>query len=423
MIPDEHVARTADTGGDAPGDGHQPTPGDRLATHELPGRPAPPPLPETEQQRRRLLQQIRRNWREEMQSARLYRRLAQTQPDGPHRRLLLEMSGHELRHAHHWRRRLEELGGHPPRLLASPRELVLPLLARAFGLPSVIALIEGGEARGKLNYIRQAQLLPDQASREIAGSIVPDERLHQGAAAQLRGAEREQAGPSRRSHVGEFLRDLIFGLNDGVVSNFSLISGVAGADTSHGVVLLAGVAGLIAGAVSMAAGGYLSNKSQREVVAEEVRREAEEIEYAPEEERDELRRIYRLKGFNEEEVEMLVRRITADRERWLDTLVTEELGLSMSGGPPPLLDALFAGGGFALGAIVPLLPFLVASGTGAETAAAVLSVLALFLMGAAKTLVTSRSVLRSGLEMVAVGVVAAVVTNLVGRFVGGHALS
>jgi predicted membrane protein (TIGR00267 family) len=187
-------------------------------------------------------------------------------------------------------------------------------------------------------------------------------------------------------------------------------------------VLLAGVAGLLAGAVSMAAGGYLSNKTHREVVAEEVRREAEEIEYAPEEEREELRRIYRLKGFSAEEVEVLVRRITADRQRWLETLVSEELGISAVAGPPPLLDALFAGGGFALGAVVPLLPYLVSAGSGALVAAAVLSVVGLFTMGAAKTLVTSRSVLRSGLEMVAVGVVAAVVTNLVGRLVGGRAL-
>jgi predicted membrane protein (TIGR00267 family) len=99
--------------------------------------------------------------------------------------------------------------------------------------------------------------------------------------------------------------------------------------------------------------------------------------------------------------------------------VTEELGLSVEGGPPPLIDALFAGGGFGLGAVVPLLPYLIASGTGALVAAAVLSVVGLFLMGAAKTLVTSRSVLRSGLEMVAVGVGAAAVTNLVGRAIGG----
>jgi len=390
---------------------------------------APPSTPENDEQRRRLIKQIRRNWREEMQSARLYRRLAEGQPDGPHRRLLLEMSGHELRHAQHWRQRLEELGGRAPRILPSPRETILPLLARTFGLPSVIALIEGGEARGKFNYIRQAQFLPDQASREIAGSIIPDERLHQGAAAQLRGSgeasEGAEAGAQRgrHSYVGEFLRDLIFGLNDGVVSNFSLIAGVAGAGPSHGVVLLAGAAGLIAGAASMSAGAYLSNKSQREVVAEEVRREAEEIEYAPEEERDELRRIYRLKGFTEDEVEILVSRITADKQRWLETLVTEELGLRPEGGPPPLLDALFAGGGFALGAIVPLLPFLFTEGTAALVAAAVLSIAGLFLMGAAKTLVTSRSVLRSGLEMVVIGVGAAVVTNLVGCAIGGQAVS
>ncbi len=385
------------------------------------GRGPAPTVPETVEQSRRLIKQLRRNWHDEMRSAALYRRLAMTQPIGPGRDLLLQMSGHELRHAYHWRRRLEQLGGRVPRVVPGPRELVLPLLARTFGLPSVLTLVEGGEARGKLDYIRQARMLPDQASREIAGSIIPDERAHQGAAARLRGVPEGEEGVGRggAGHVGDFVRDLIFGLNDGVVSNFSLISGVAGAGSSHSVVLLAGVAGLIAGAVSMAAGSVLSNRSHREVVAEEVRREAEEIDYAPEEERDELRRIYRLKGFTDEEVEILVRRITADRQRWLETLVTEELGLSIEGGPPPLLDALFAGGGFAIGAMVPLLPFLIAAGTPALVAAAVLSVVGLFLMGASKTVVTSRGVLRSGMEMVLVGVGAAVVTNLVGRAVGG----
>ncbi|HXA29727.1 MAG TPA: VIT1/CCC1 transporter family protein [Candidatus Angelobacter sp.] len=395
------------------------TPAEPAAPPGGAGNGRAPALPENPEQRRRLIHQLRRNWREEMQSARLYRTLALGQPEGPHRALLLEMSGHELRHAYHWRRRLEELGGEAPAVRSGPRELILPVLARAFGLPSVLSLIEGGESRGKLDYIRQAQFLPDKASRDIAGSIIPDERRHQGAAARMRGDTAGEERSQRGGHVGDFVRDLIFGLNDGVVSNFSLISGVAGADTSHSVVLLAGVAGLIAGGVSMAAGAYLSNKSQAEVVAEEVRREAEEIDYAPEEERDELRRIYRLKGFSEEEVEILVRRITADRQRWLETLVTEELGLSIKGGPPPLLDAMFAGGGFAIGALVPLLPYLFASGTGALVAAAVLSVVGLFLMGASKTLVTSRSVVRSGMEMVVVGVAAAAVTNAVGRLIGG----
>ncbi|HEV3123747.1 MAG TPA: VIT1/CCC1 transporter family protein [Candidatus Dormibacteraeota bacterium] len=383
---------------------------------------AAPPAVISTADRRRVVAQLRRNWQEEMRSSRLYTRLAATQADGDARQLLLEMAGHEQRHAEHWRRRLQQLGGRAPRIRPTPREIVLPLLARIAGLASVISLIEGGEARGKFDYMRQARLLPDAESRAIAKSIVPEERFHQGAAARLRGADDDVDSARRtragRAHLGDFLRDLIFGLNDGLVSNFSLIAGVSGANTSHGIVLLAGVAGVIAGAASMAAGAYLSNKSKRELMEEELRREAEEIEYAPEEERDELRRIYRLKGFEEDEVAILVNRITADKQRWLDVLITEELGLSPHPGPPPLADALFAGGGFAAGAIVPVIPFIFAGGTGSLIAAGVLSLFGLFAVGATKTLVTRRSPLRSGAEMVAVGVSAAVVTNLVGRLVG-----
>jgi VIT1/CCC1 family predicted Fe2+/Mn2+ transporter len=386
-------------------------------------RPGPPAAsPDiTPAERRRLVAQLRRNWREEMRSARLYQRLAATQTDERHRSLLLEMAGYELRHAHHWRRRLEELGERTPRDFPSLRELVIPLLARAAGLASVVSLIEGGESRGKLDYMRQAQLLPDAESRRIAGLIVPDERLHQGRAAELRALPAGEVDRRRlraRAHLGDYIRDLVFGLNDGLVSNFSLIAGVSGAQTPRSVVVLAGVAGLIAGATAMAAGAYLSSKSQREVVEEEVRREAEEIAYDPEEEREELRRIYRRKGFSEEEVEILVRRITADPQRWLETLVTEELGLPLEPGPPPLLDGLFTGLGFGLAALVPLVPYFVTQGQPALIAAGVLSVVCLFAVGAAKTLVTRRGPLRSGLEMVVVGVLTAVVTNLVGRAVG-----
>jgi VIT1/CCC1 family predicted Fe2+/Mn2+ transporter len=149
-----------------------------------------------------------------------------------------------------------------------------------------------------------------------------------------------------------------------------------------------------------------------------VRRAAELIAFAPEEERDALRRIYREKGFAAEEVELLVRRISSDRDRWLDVLVTEELGLSLEPGPAPLADGAWAGGGFALAATVPLLPFLVASGTPALVTACLLSAVALFTVGAAKTLVTRRSPLRSGAEMVGVGLIAALVTFLVGHAIG-----
>ena len=375
----------------------------------------------TDAERRQLIAQLRRNWREEMSSARLYRRLAATtEEDGEPQTTLLEMAGHELRHADHWGERLEELGERIPRLRPNLRDVALPLLARTAGLGAVISLIEGGEAQGKFDYMRQARLLPDAKSRAIAGRIVPDERLHQGAAARLSGRTdaASAAGRPRRTYFAEYLRDLIFGLNDGLVSNLSLISGVSAAASTR-VVLLAGVAGIIAGGTSMFAGSYLSNKSQREVVAEEVRRAAELIAYAPEEERDALRRIYREKGFTDEEVELLVGRICTDPDHWLDVLVTEELGLSLDPGPPPLADGAWAGGGFAIAATIPLLPFLFTSGTTALVIACVLSALALFAVGSAKTLVTRRSPMRSGAEMVIVGLLASLVTFMVGRLIGG----
>jgi VIT1/CCC1 family predicted Fe2+/Mn2+ transporter/rubrerythrin len=373
----------------------------------------------TSAERRQLVAQLRRNWREEMSSARLYRRLAATTSEDEPQATLLEMAGHEVRHAGHWGERLQELGEQVPRLRPNLRDVALPLLARAAGLGAVISLIEGGEARGKFDYMRQARLLPDAKSRAIAGRIVPDERLHQGAAARLSGRSdaASAAGRPRRTYFAEYLRDLIFGLNDGLVSNLSLISGVSAASSVR-VILLAGVAGIIAGGTSRFAGAYLSNKSQREVVAEEMRRASELIAFAPEEERDALRRIYREKGFDAEEVELLVRRISADRDHWLDVLVTEEFGLSLDPGPPPIADGAWTGGGFALAASVPLLPYLFTSGATALVCACLLSAAALFGVGAAKTLVTRRSPLRSGAEMVVVGLLASLVAFVVGRLIG-----
>ena len=232
-----------------------------------------------------------------MRSAELYRRLAHHLPEGEPRHALSEMSRHEVRHADQWRLRIEELGGSAPHLRLGLRVRVLPLIERFAGLPSVIGLIEAGESRERLGYLRQAQELPDAGSRAIVRALLPDEWWHKDAAAQLRGVGRGDAPAQRtRIHVGEFTRDLIFGLNDGLASNFSLIAGVSGAGAPRTVVVLAGVAGLLAGAFSMATGAYLSHKSHREVVDKEVRRERDEITYAPEPARAELSRIYVAKG-------------------------------------------------------------------------------------------------------------------------------
>ncbi len=369
--------------------------------------------------RPRLIAQLRRNWTDEMRSAELYRRLARHLPEGTPRRALSEMSGQEMRHADRWRLRIEELGGTIPHLRLGMRERVLPLIGRFAGLPSVIGLVEAGEARERLGYLRQAQELPDAGSRAIVRALLPDEWWHRDIAAQLRGDGTDVApAQSIRNNVGEFTRDLIFGLNDGLASNFSLIAGVSGAGTSRTVVVLAGVAGLLAGAFSMAAGAYLSHKSHREVIDKEVLRERDEITYAPDEARDELSRIYVAKGIPADEAEILVRRISVDPQRWLETLVTEKLGLSLRQGPSPMLDGICTGAGFGVGAAIPVIPFLAAGGPGALVASGILSLLALFTVGAAKSLVTARSALRSGVEMVVIGAGAALVTNIVGRLLG-----
>jgi len=211
------------------------------------------------------------------------------------------------------------------------------------------------------------------------------------------------------------LRAAIFGVNDGLVSNLSLIFGVAGAGADNQVVILAGVAGLLAGAFSMASGEYVSVRVQREVFERLIHLEAHEIGSDPEAERLELAELYVRKGLPRDLAERLATELMKDPEVALDTHAREELGLD----PKEGLGSPFAAAGssfvmFAAGAFVPLLPFLVASGTAALVASAILSAIALFGVGAAMSVLTGRGAIVSGLRMLSIGAAAASVTYLVG---------
>ena len=211
------------------------------------------------------------------------------------------------------------------------------------------------------------------------------------------------------------LRAAIFGVNDGLVSNLSLIFGVAGAGADNQVVILAGVAGLLAGAFSMASGEYVSVRVQREVFERLIHLEAHEIGSDPEAERLELAELYVRKGLPRDLAEQLATELMKDPEVALDTHAREELGLD----PKEGLGSPFAAAGssfvmFAAGAFVPLLPFLVASGTAALVASAILSAIALFGVGAAMSVLTGRGAIVSGLRMLSIGAAAASVTYLVG---------
>ncbi len=253
--------------------------------------------------------------------------------------------------------------------------------------------------------------------------MAAQERAHGQALADLTG---EGSAGSRiamtegrhRVGAGGALRPAVFGINDGLVSNFALVMGVAGGTPDPTLILLAGIAGLVAGAFSMAAGEWVSVRSQRELYEREIAMEAEELEQFPEEERRELELIYRAKGIPDDEAAALVDRIMADENTALDALVREELGLD----PGELGSAWVAAGSsfvaFALGAVVPVIPYLIGTGSAAFVAAAAASASTLFAVGAVLSMFTGKSAARSGLRMVLVGALAAAITYGIGTLVG-----
>jgi VIT1/CCC1 family predicted Fe2+/Mn2+ transporter len=211
---------------------------------------------------------------------------------------------------------------------------------------------------------------------------------------------------------------VIFGVSDGLVSNLSLVMGVAGASSEPRFILLAGIAGLLAGASSMAAGEYISMQSQRELFERQIALERAELEAMPEEEEAELAAVYRTKGFTDEESARIAHRLLRDPETALDTLVREELGLDPDELGSPWGAAFGSFVAFAIGALVPVIPYLFAAGSPAFYAALGASLVALFAVGAGVSLLTGRSTIYSGLRQVGIGAAAATVTYAVGSIIG-----
>ena len=356
---------------------------------------------------------FRQHWEAEMDGAAMYRALADA-ADGERREIFQELAAAEERHAAHWAAKLQELGEPPPEgYQPGAKTRLLGWLARRFGPNVVLPIVERAEVADAGHY---------DGVPEATRSMAIDERIHAQVVAGLSPAS-APAGIVRgeRWHRGDAtgsLRAAVFGVNDGLVSNLSLVMGVTGGQASSRVILLAGLAGLLAGAFSMGAGEYISVTSQRELFQREIALEAEEIAAMPEEETKELALIYRAKGISREEAEAMARRIMADPRSALDTKVREELGLNPDELGSPWRVAASSFVAFALGAFVPVLPYLLGSGWGAFFWSIGLSVLALFSVGAAISLVTGRGTLRSGLRQLAVGALAAGVTYGVGRLIG-----
>lgn len=352
-------------------------------------------------------------WADEVAGAALYRALAEHAGERQ-RDIFLRLADAEERHAGHWAELLADQGVtdlRPPRLPFRIR--VLRFLAARFGADAVIPLVLRLEASDADRY----RGVPE-APASMAASEVAHGRVLGAMGGGSPGESIARAEGRHQAFVGGTLRASVFGVNDGLVSNLALVVGMAGGTSDSGVVLLAGVAGLIAGAFSMAAGEWVSVRSQREHFERELATESMELEAFPEEEAEELSLIYQAKGIPEEEAEALTRQIMDDPEVALDTLAREELGLDPGDLGSPWLASSSSFLSFGLGAAVPVVPYVLSSGGLALGVAAALSALALFGVGALTTVFTAKSAVRTGARMVVVGGLAAVITYVIGTLVG-----
>jgi vacuolar iron transporter family protein len=360
-----------------------------------------------------------RNLQDERDGAELYRRMAGAEDDQTLASVYLRLAETEDRHAEFWAKRLRDAGLSVPRHRVGWRTRILGWLARRMGTAFVVPSLDAMEQAGAGSY---------SAQPEASGTTLPgDERSH---ARLLRAIGGEQAaglhGPAlarlegrHRAASGNSLRAAVLGANDGLVPNFSLVMGVAGAQLGSTQILITELAGLVAGAGSMAMGEWISVTNARELFTRQIEVERQELEEVPEEEREELALIYQAKGLPPEQATQLADRLISSPETALDTLAREELGIN----PEELGGSATVAAGtsfvlFAIGAVFPILPFVFLSGAIAAVASAALSALALFGIGALITLVTGRGILFSGLRQVLIGLAAAALTFGIGALIG-----
>jgi VIT1/CCC1 family predicted Fe2+/Mn2+ transporter/rubrerythrin len=388
------------------------------------GASASTPLQEST--KRELIEALNQNWQREVEGMRTYRDLAVREKDQGRRRVLLKMAEAEERHAQKWERKLIELGAPVPQERRTWRMRLKGWMRRQVGTEAALRHMEGEEDRDIARYESQARAINDLEAQQMLREVRREEESHgrvireiikpMGTQGMLDVMLRRERWHKRG---GGWLGDAIYGANDGLGAVFGIVSGVAGAtgSASH-IVLISGLAGMLASALSMGSGAYLATKSEREVYEAEIARERNEIEEDPEEEREELSLMYQLKGFSEEEANLLATRLAEQPEQFLRTMAHEELGLSEESFPNPWTSALSAMISTGLGAFIPIIPFFFLSGIPAILAAAGISLVAHFAVGAAKTLVTGRSWLSSGTEMTVVGAIEAVITYALGMVFG-----
>ena len=383
---------------------------------------------------KKVLAALEENWQAEVEAYHTYLALAERDTDPVRAQILRHLAGAEWEHAALWHGRITELGGPEPVYRGKPGGEADSLANRAGGVRMALRRLEIEESRHVANYGEQLKALGDEGSIAILDHVIEDEKDHYRELGSLiRGHYTASAsGPKidaqavlnellakrnqGRKQPGSWIGDAIYGVNDGLGAIFGIVSGVSGATAGDSkYVLLAGLSGMIASALSMGSGAYLAAKSEREIYQAEVAREREAIQMNGPEARELLSLYYQVKGLPEEDAHHMVNHIASDPEQLLRALSSERLGSSEEALSNPLVSAALS---TAVGATIPIIPFFFMTGIEAVIAAAVISLAAHFAVGAAKSLITVRSWWSSGFEMTVVGAVEGAVTYGIGVLLG-----
>jgi len=357
------------------------------------------------------IREIEANYLDERSSLWMYRSLAAQDRIPARAKLLEELAAFEERHAALWAGLLRKLGRSPPKEHRSIEHRIVVLMARLLGVGIVLPLVHRGEVDGIGKYRDQARRWQDPEAVAVFKPLLPDEIAHE--------IETSNAAREAGSKSGSSLRSLLLGAIDGFASIVALSAGVAGATRADATVLIAGLASVVAGALSMAASEYVSVKAEHEARTAQMRMEGEAAAVAPETKREQLVRAFEAKGLSAEEATRAVGRLEQDPDRFLSVLVTERYGSVGDENERPGRQGFLTGVSFALAGAVPLVPYLVLSIPDAIIASVTVTAVALFLAGLFRALSSLQSFVRSGFEMLAVGMGAAAGTFLIGLVIGG----
>jgi VIT1/CCC1 family predicted Fe2+/Mn2+ transporter/rubrerythrin len=388
------------------------------------------------QKEQRVFDALSENWQAEMRGFHTYSTLAERDDDLVRKKTLRHMAEAEAHHAAMWAKRLRELGAEVPKYDGKPTGDADTLVNRLGGPAMALRRLEIDESRDIARYGQQLKDLGDEPSIAILKQVIADEQEHYLELSELirhrypvmpgnPEAARKELDEllTRRNRSGRqtagWIGDAIYGVNDGLGAIFGIVSGVSGATlgNSHWV-LLSGIAGMVASALSMGSGAYLAAKSEREIYDAELTRERNAIEMNAPEARELLSLYYQVKGIPRDDADHVVAHLAEDREQFTRTLAAERLNMTEEGLSQPLVSAWSGALSTAVGAFIPIVPFFFLSGYPAVILSAIVSLIAHFAVGAAKSLITVRSWWASGLEMTLVGAVEGAATYVIGIWLG-----